>query len=194
MFKKILPIFLFLCAFGFHSHAQRTTEKGYGIVNLERHQFAFGTGFRYEIGLFRNVSASTSLAPALAMYSEGYTFGLAWNIRMRYYHNIQERLDINKNVVGNSANYIGPARSAFFGGLQLVNNFDAPNGFDMEFFGGVYGIQRTYRSGFNFNAELGFGYYRSEFLPSGYGGLFSFMIGWVPPKRKAKKPAIEWQN
>ncbi|MFD0796771.1 hypothetical protein ACFQZJ_04815 [Maribacter chungangensis] len=186
--------FLFLCISSFfiaQLQSQRISEKGVGIVNLERHQFAFGTGFRYEIGLFRNVSASTSLAPALAMYSEGYTFGLAWNIRMRYYHNFQERLDINKNVVGNSANYIGPARSAFFGGLQLANNFDAPNGFDKEFFGGVYGIQRTYRSGFNFNAEIGVGYYRSEFLPSGYGGLFSFMVGWVPMKKKARTPVFD---
>jgi hypothetical protein len=194
MNKNLLLVALCIFVFGYQLQAQQTSEKGYGIVNLERHQFTFGTGFRYEIGLFRNVSASTSLAPALAMYGEGYTFGLAWNIRMRYYHNFQERLDINKNIVGNSANYIGPARSAFFGALQLANNFDTPNGFDLEFFGGVYGIQRTYRSGFNFNAELGFGYYRSEFIASGYGGLFSFMVGWVPPKRKAKKAAIQWQN
>lgn len=194
MYKNVFLALLFIFGFGSQLHAQQISEKGFGIVNLERHQFTFGTGFRYEIGLFRNVSASVSLEPALGAYSEGYTFGLALNTRLRYYHNFQERLDINKNVVGNSANYISAARSAFPGFLQLTNSFNAPSGFDLEFFGGVYGVQRTYRNGFNFNAELGFGYYRSEFLLSGYGGLFSFMVGWVPPKRKAKKPAIEWQN
>lgn len=183
--------FLFLCISSFfivQLQSQGISEKGTGIVNLERHQFTFGTGFRYEIGLFKNVSASTSLAPALAMYGEGYTFGLAWNLRMRYYHNFQERLDINKNVVGNSANYIGPARTAFFGPLQVSQNLRPDNDFGLEFIGGVYGIQRTYRSGFNFNAELGFGRYLGDGVLGGYGGLFSFMVGWVPMNKKSQTP------
>lgn len=191
MYKKLFLVVLFIYGLGHQLQAQRISEKGTGIVNLERHQFTFGTGFRYEIGLFRNVSASTSFAPGLAGYGEGYTFGLAWNIRVRYYHNFQERLDINKNVVGNSANYIGPARSAFFGALQLTQNLKDTNDFNLEFFGGVYGIQRTYRKGFNFNAELGFGYYRGDGVLAGYGGLFSFSVGWVPMKKKSHTPTFD---
>ncbi|MFS4417237.1 hypothetical protein [Maribacter sp. 2307ULW6-5] len=186
---------LFLCISSFfiaQLQAQRISEKGVGIVNLERHQFTFGSGFRYEIGLFRNVSASTSMAPALGAYGEGYTFGLAWNIRMRYYHNFQERLDMNKNVVGNSANYLGPARTAFFGSLQASQNLWVDSDFNAEFFGGVYGIQRTYRSGFNFNAEVGVGYFRGDGIPDGYGGLFSFMVGWTPMKgKKSREPVFD---
>ena len=194
MNKNLFFICLFIFATVYQLHSQRVTEKGYGIINLERHQFTFGTGFRYEIGLFKNVSASTSIAPALGVYEEGYTFGLAWNIRMRYYHNFQERLDINNNVTGNSANYIGPARSAFFGALQLSQNLWEDNDFNVEFLGGVYGIQRTYRSGFNFNAELGFGYFRGDGVPNGYGPLIGFTFGWVATKRKNDKPKIKWQN
>jgi len=191
MYKCLIFIFLLIFGFGHQLSAQRISEKGFGIVHLERHQFTFGTGFRYELGLFRNVSASTSFAPGLAAYQEGYTFGLAFNIRIRYYHNFQERLDINKNVVGNSANYIGPARSAFFGALQLTNSIRDDRDFNLEFFGGVYGIQRTYRSGFNVNAELGFGYYRGDGVLNGYGGLFSFSVGWVATKRRSRTPTFD---
>ncbi len=191
MYKKLFLFVLFIYGFGHQLHAQRISEKGKGIVNLERHQFTLGTGFRYELGLFRNVSASTSFTPGLAAYQEGYTFGIAFNIRIRYYHNFQERLDINKNVVGNSANYIGPARSAFFGALQLTNSLKDNRDFNLEFFGGVYGIQRTYRKGFNFNAELGFGYYRGDGLADGYGPLFNFSFGWVATKRKSRTPVFD---
>ncbi len=191
MYKKLLFIALISCGLGYQLQAQRMTEKGFGIVNLERHQFTFGTGFRYEIGLFRNVSASTGFSPGFAAYKEGYTFGLAFDIRIRYYHNFQERLDINKNVTGNSANYFGPARSAFFGALQLTNSIRDDRDFNLEFFGGVYGIQRTYRSGFNINAELGVGYYRGDGVLDGYGGLFSFTVGWAPMKGKSRKPVFD---
>ena len=190
MLKKLYLVVLFIYGFGHQLHAQRISEKGKGIVNLERHQFTFGTGFRYEIGLFRNVSGSTRFTPGVASYEEGYTFGVAWNTRIRYYHNFQERLDSNKNVVGNSANYIGPARSVFFGVLQVTNSLKDNNDFNLEFFGGVYGIQRAYRKGFNFNAELGFGYYRGDGVPSGYGPLFSFSLGWVPMKSKSRTPTF----
>lgn len=191
MQKILLFALLFICCFGYQTQAQRMSEKGFGIVNLERHQFTFGTGFRYEIGLFRNVSASIGLGPGLGAYQEGYTIGLALETRIRYYHNFKERLDINKNVTGNSANYIGPARSVFFGTLQLTNSIVGDREFDLDFFGGVYGIQRTYRSGFNFNAELGVGYYLGNGVSNGYGGLFSFSIGWSPKKGKAPKPVFD---
>lgn len=191
MLKKLFLVVLFMYGIGYQLHAQRISEKGKGIINLERHQFTFGTGFRYEIGLFRNVSGSTSFTPGAASYEEGYTFGIAWNTRIRYYHNFQERLDINKNVVGNSANYIGLARSVFFGALQVTNSLKDNNDFNLEFFGGVYGIQRTYRKGFNFNAELGFGYYRGDGVVNGYGPLFSFSLGWVPMKSKSRTPTFD---
>lgn len=184
----LLAIFSF---FGSQLFGQRLQEKGLGIINLERHQFTlnlFGPGFRYELGLFRNVSVSTSFTPGLAIYEEGYTFGFAWHTRIRYYHNFKTRLDINKNIVGNSADYLAPARSVFWGPLQLSDNLDGPDDFAVAFYGGVYGIQRTYKKGFNFNAEVGFGYYRGDGVPDGYGPLLNFTFGWVATKRKNKNP------
>ena len=167
----------------------------FDLINLERHQLTLnllGPGIRYEFGLFKNVSVSTSFTPGLATYQEGYSFGYAWHTRIRYYHNFKTRLDINKNVVGNSADYIAPARSIFFGPLQFSNSLKDNNDFAIAFYGGVYGVQRTYRKGFNFNAELGFGYYDGDGVGNGYGPLFNFTFGWVPTKKKKKE--IEWQN
>lgn len=186
-------LFLVIAAFFFHQflNAQHLKEKGYGIINLERHQFTinlFGPGFRYELGLLRNVSVSTSFTPGLASYEAGYTFGYAWHTRIRYYHNFKNRLDINKDIVGNSADYLAPARSVFWGPLQISDNLNGPDDFAIAFYGVVYGIQRTYRKGFNFNAELGFGYYRGDGVPNGYGPMVNFTFGWVATKRKRKSP------
>jgi len=197
MFKKILPLFIFFVfTFSYQIHAQMN-EKGNGIVNLERHQVTFnifGPGIRYELGLFKNVSVSSSFNPALAYYEPGYTFGFAWHTRLRYYLNFENRLDVNKNITGNSADYISAARSVFWGPLQFTDNLNGPSDFAIAFYGGVYGVQRTNRKGFNINSELGFGYYRGDGVPNGYGLLLNFTFGWVATKRKSKKPKIKWQN
>ncbi|MEM9144244.1 MAG: hypothetical protein AAGA86_14740 [Bacteroidota bacterium] len=174
----------------------QTSEKGntFDLVNLERHQVTFnlfGPGLRYELGLFRNVSASTSFNPALAYYQEGHSFGYAWHIRIRYYLNFRNRLDINKNIVGNSADYVALARSIFWGPLQLVQDIRPDTDYAMAFYGGVYGVQRTNRKGFNVNAELGYGYYRGDGVPNGYGPLLNVTFGWVATKRKSRKPVFE---
>jgi len=170
-------------------NGQRLTEKGYGIINLERHQFTvnlFGPGFRYELGLLRNVSASTSFSPAFVNYKEGYTFGYSWHVRLRYYHNIRQRLDINKNVVGNSANYFAAAQSIFWEPLQLVENMPDTREWAFSFYGAVYGIQRTSRKGFNINAEVGYGYIRGDGLLDGHGPLVHVTFGWVLTKRRKR--------
>ncbi len=185
----MLPLCCFLIVIPLQLNSQRLQEKGWGIINLERHQFTInllGPGIRYEFGLFRNVSVSTSFTPGFATYEEGYTFGFAWHTRIRYYHNFENRLDINKNIVGNSADYIAPAQSIFWGPLQVSQDLRGDKDFAVSFYGGVYGIQRTYRSGFNFNAEVGVGYYRGDGVLSGYGPLLNFTFGWVATRRKSK--------
>ncbi len=166
----------------------------FDLINLERHQFKlnlFGPGLSYEIGLFKDVSVSTSFNPALARYQEGYTFGFAWHTRVRYYHNFDRRVNINKNVSGNSGNYISAARSIFWGPLQLSENISPPDDFAIAFYGGVYGIQRTYKKGFNFNSEIGYGYYDGDGVLGGHGPLLNFTFGWVATKRKSRKPTFD---
>lgn len=189
MAQRLTLLLCFGLVISYPLYSQRLQERGIGIINLERHQFTInllGPGFRYEFGLLRNVSVSTSFSPGIATYQEGYTFGFAWHTRIRYYHNFENRLDINKNIVGNSADYLAPALSVFWGPLQIAQDLRDDKDFAIAFYGGVYGIQRTYRSGFNFNAEFGFGYYRGDGVPNGYGPLVNFTFGWVATRRKSR--------
>ena len=189
MTKKLLfPILFFLFFVNFIS-GQRIQEKGIGIINLERHQFTvnlLGPGFTYELGLIRNVTASGSFSPAFARYQEGYTFGYSWHTRLRYYHNISQRLDINKNVIGNSANYVAAAQSIFWKPIQITENMPDTEAWAFSFYGAVYGIQRTFKKGFNINAEAGYGYMRGDGLLNGHGPLVHITFGWVATKRRKK--------
>ena len=172
-----------------------TGKSPFDLVNLERHQFKFNIinpGFSYEIGIFKNQSISSDLGLfGLATYQEGYAFGASWNTRYRYYHNFNRRIRLDKNVSGNSGDYIGAARTIFFSWFRLASNIEGPDDFNLGCYGLVYGIQRTYPKGFNFNVELGAGYYLGDGVPSGYGPLVTFNFGWVATKRKSRKPTFK---
>ncbi|WP_421805070.1 hypothetical protein [Flagellimonas sp.] len=187
---KYRIILLAFCLIPFLSHAQWQERGGtFDLVHLERHQFQLNLlspGFTYELGLFKNQSVSSNLGFGLATYEEGYVFGLAMNNRYRYYHNFNRRTRMDKNTSGNSGNYIAAAQAIFFSQLQISTNVDAVGDFNLGFFGMVYGIQRTYEKGFNFNVELGAGYYRGDGVPNGYGPLINVTLGWVATKRKKK--------
>ncbi|MBO0343516.1 MAG: hypothetical protein VX798_10505 [Bacteroidota bacterium] len=177
------------------SHAQWQERGGaFDLVHLERHQFKLNLlspGFTYELGLFKNQSVSIDLGLATATYEEGYVFGLATNNRYRYYHNFNRRDRLGKNTSGNSGNYIAAAQAIFFSQLRISTNVEGPNDFNLGFYGMVYGIQRTYEKGFNFNLELGAGYYRGDGVPNGYGPLLNITFGWVATKRKKKDPYLD---
>ncbi|MDB4292970.1 hypothetical protein N9954_06130 [Maribacter sp.] len=193
MIKRLLLCIALAISCCLHGQLRKIAEQGNGLINLERHQLKFnlfGPGISYELGLFKNVTASTSFGPALAAYEEGYSFGFAWHTRLKYYHNFERRIDMRKNVTGNSGDYLSAARSVFWGPLEISGNLDGPSDFAMAFYGGVYGIQRTYPKGFNFNAELGIGLYRGDGVSDGYGALFNFTFGWVATKRKSRKPVF----
>lgn len=193
--NQLSLLFVLLVATSATSYGQ-TYEKGktFDLINLERHQFKFdllAPGLSYELGLFKNQSISTSLGLGMATYEEGYALGLAMNNRYRYYHNFNRRIRNDKNVSGNSGNYIAAAQAIFFSQVRLTTNISGPKDFNLGFYGLVYGIQRTYSNGFNFNAELGGGYYRGDGVPSGYGPLISFNFGWVATKRRSRKPVFD---
>lgn len=192
--NKIIFLFLVLAGLTVQSQSYGVTEKGFGIVNLERHQFKFdlfSPGISYELGIIKNVSASGGLGLGYATYDEGYAVGVTLHTRVRYYHNFNRRIRNNKNVAGNSGDYVGAARSIFFSQGRLATNIEGPDDFNLGVYGLVYGIQRTYPKGFNFNLELGAGYYRGDGVPNGYGPLLNFTFGWVATKRKSRKPVFD---
>lgn len=184
-------VLLLLCLSSGVLVAQRVAEKGSGIIHLERHQFSLGTGFSYELGIVKNVSASTGFGLGYLEYSEGYTAGLAWHTRLRYYTNFKRRELRGKTVAGNSGDYVAAARSVFFGPLQLSTNLKPPNDFAVALFGVVYGIQRTSKKGIKTNVEIGPGYVRGDGAPNGYGGMLTITINKVLTKRRSFKPTFD---
>lgn len=192
---KYKIVFIVLCFASTIMQAQWQERGGtFDLPHLERHQFKLNLlspGFTYELGLFKNQSVSTNLGLATATYQEGYVFGLAMNNRYRYYHNFNRRQRLDKNTSGNSGNYIAAAQAIFFSQLRISTNVEGPDDFNLGFYGMVYGIQRTYEKGFNFNVELGAGYYKGDGVLDGYGPLFNFTLGWVATKRKKKDPYLD---
>lgn len=190
--KAVLIIALM---FVYATNAQRygVTEKGSGLIHLEQQQFRLdllSPGISFELGLFRNQTVSSTFGFATATYQEGYAMGFALNNRYRYYHNLVRRDNLGKNVSGNSGNYIAAAQAIFFSQLRLATDIE-PDDYNLGFYGMVYGIQRTYEKGFNFNIEIGGGYYRGDGVPSGYGPLIGINFGWVATKRRSRKPSFD---
>ncbi|PCE64428.1 hypothetical protein [Sediminicola luteus] len=191
MIQKLLLITA--CCFGLLSQAQYE-KRGSNRLNIEAHQVSFdfiSPGFRYEIGIVGSLSASTTLGLGNALYEEGYALGLAMNNRVRFYHNIQHRLNRGKNIGGNSGNYIAAAQAIFFSQVRLSTNIEGPDDFNLGFYGITYGIQRAYPKGFNFNVELGAGYYKGDGVDSGWGPMISIQMGWLATKQKKRKPDFD---
>lgn len=194
--KLRLSILLFFFVISV-TQGQKVIESNSGspfeLINLERQQFKFNflsPGFTYEFALFKNVTVSSSVGLGAATYEEGYAFGLVLNNRARYYYNLNARANKGKNVSGNSGNYVSAAQAIFFSQLRLATNIEGPSDFNIGFFGVVHGIQRTYPKGFNFNAEIGAGYYKGDGVFSGYGPLINLNFGWVATKRRSRKPTF----
>ncbi len=167
-------ITIFLLVFHFLINAQTTH-------NVEGHQFKINIinpGLEYEIGIAQNQTLDFGAGLQFGANSAGYAFIPALNGQYRYYYNFERRLSKNKRVNGNSANYVAVS-GTFFLEEVIIGNLDSGDGY-FGFAGPVYGFQRTYPKGFNFNLEFGVGYYFDSFFDDdGFGPTISFSIGWV---------------
>ena len=169
-------------------HAQFLQEKGAKPKIVENLQFRFNLispGFDFEIGIFKNQTLVGGAGLGVAYYEQGYAFGLALNSEYRFYHNLNRRIRNDKVIAGNSGDYFAAARSIYFNPLIFATNIPSDD-FNIGYFGGLYGIQRTYENGFNFDVSSGVGYYLGDGIPSGIGPILNIKIGWVRTKRKKK--------
>jgi len=145
----------------------------------------FSPGIDFEIGLFKNQTLVGGLGLGFAYYGEGYAFGLALNSEYRIYHNLNRRIRNDKLIAGNSGDYFAAARSIYFDPLIFATNIPSDN-FNIGYYGLLYGVQRTYNNGFNFDVSTGVGYYLGDGVNSGYGPILNLKFSWVPTKRKKK--------
>ncbi len=161
--------------------------------NVEEQQFKINfinPGVEYELGIAKNQTISLGIGLQFTAASVSTEFYYAFlptlNAQYRFFYNMERRLGKDKNISGNSGNYIA-ASGTMFSSLFFIGNVDDVTG-SAGFIGPVYGIQRTYQKGFNFNMEFGVGLYfasASDFqtVDSGIGPTISFSIGWVLGRR-----------
>ncbi|MEM9362025.1 MAG: hypothetical protein AAGA43_05285 [Bacteroidota bacterium] len=157
--------------------------------NVEDSQFKINflnPGLEYEIGIAQDQTLDFGVGLQFGANSDGYAFFPALNAQYRYYYNFKRRLNRDKRTQGNSANYLAASGTLFLEEV-IVGNLNSGDGY-FGFAGPVYGIQRTYPKGFNFNVEFGVGYYFDNFLDdNGFGPTVSFSIGWVLGQGKRQK-------
>ena len=155
--------------------------------NVENHQLTLNVllpGIIYEQGLSQN---STLVAEATIGFayreSDFLESGLGiypiGKLQYRYYYNFDRRLEMGKNISGNTGNYIAPT-VAIQGGKAVIGDLD----YVSDYFGGigaVYGLQRTGQKGLQFRFEVGPGYFFDQF-ESNFGIFLALKLGWVVSK------------
>ncbi|MEM9077651.1 MAG: hypothetical protein AAGC43_11445 [Bacteroidota bacterium] len=178
--KHLFLLPLFLCFLSVNAQTQKNVENSQFKVNF------LNPGLEYEVGIAKDQTLNFGAGLQFGANSDGYAFFPALNAQYRYYYNFKRRLDRDKQTRGNSANYLAASGTLFLEEV-IVGNLDSGEGY-FGFVGPVYGIQRTYRKGFNFNLEFGVGYYFDNFLDDdGFGPTVSFSIGWVLGQGKRQK-------
>jgi hypothetical protein len=153
---KLAFLLLFIFAMGSHSEmrAQTTVEKHLFKVNV------LAPGLSYETRLFNKLTLHTEAGYTITSFSIGNTGGdsdsdlnanFFFSAGMRQYYNFAKREAKNKNVAGNSGNFIG---------LRVLAYSNDMTGSGAKYLlpGLVWGLQRTYASRWNLGCELGVGY------------------------------------
>lgn len=143
----------------------------------------------YELGLSDTFSLLAELGTAVTVFDiqnrDSFNVGVYPNLQgqLRYYTNLGRRERKGKTISGNSGNYLAGMLQRI-GGDSFINDYDYSGG--DTYMAAVYGLQRTYSSGFSWGFETGLIYDVAKVLPSFSDGLFphlNFRVGWVIFKR-----------
>ena len=101
------------------------------------------------------------IEPASENPIQDYNFFPAITVQNRYYHNFGSRDSRGKDIYGNSGNYLAPSVAVFSPEARIIDNqiVDGVHGYA----GLVYGVQRSFDSGFSFSIDAGAAYYVGPF-------------------------------
>jgi len=157
--------------------------------NVEKNQFKINVlspGISYEIGLGDKSTLNFELT-ILPLLGTSLDEEIEWVLfpavgaEYRYYTNFRRRINLNKNVEGNSGNYFSFLNQVFVT-APIAGNFeyDEPIAYLGSF---AYGLQRTYTSGFYFNVAAGPAFFTGDNNPTGSLYLDA-RVGWVIGKKK----------
>lgn len=180
--KNLTLVFLTLTTFCATAQFSKNVEDGLFKIN------ALAPGVSYELGVGSNITINAEAFLGFALFGgtdRETRFGLYPGIaaEFRYYTNMNRRLGKNRNISGNSGNYVGLLNQYQFG-TPVIGDLD----FASDFFNStaiVYGIQRTRSKGFYWGLAFGPGVFVDEF-ETNTGLLIDVRLGWVIGKGKKK--------
>lgn len=173
--KIFIKIILFLSATAIQAQEAPQLQNNLFKINI------LSPGLTFEKGLndTNSVNVDTNLSLGYSTRgSNNSNFVASPYIRsqFRHYYNLKKRDLKGKNTTGNSGNYIAANASYYF------KPFDQPNlvsVYDGVTLGATWGLQRTYKRGFNINLNTGVGYNFPSNQSSSVVPLINFTAGWV---------------
>lgn len=189
MKKLLLPIVFILFGKAYSQTNDRVEPSMLKINFIE-------PGIEYEIGVTKRTTLKVGLQTSFLLKAQNDKNEIALFPRIegqyRYYYNLNRRLKKEKNISNNSGNYFSlmvfyQFKDAIIGDLKNLSN--------TFFVGPLYGMQRTYKSGFNWGFDVGVGYttdllshhfidadnFNNDINPWG-----TFSVGWVIGGKKKK--------
>jgi len=157
------------------------------IPSVEKNLFKIDfldPGFTLEHGLTVNSTLNSEIGLGLGYkYSDYYGSAfIAYPFILeeyRYYYNFERRIRKGKNISRNSGNYFGVNAGYFF---KPITN-QQQKFVESSAIAAFYGLQRTYKRGFNVGYQVGVGYQISKSDDDGFTPYFRFTMGWVLGKR-----------
>lgn len=179
--QRIALLFFMLAMGSLHAQFGKNCELRQWKIN------AINPGIEYEMSIGVNQTLDVraawqfALDPALENPYDELDFFPSLTVQTRFYHNFDQRYRNGRQIYGNSANYIAPTVAGFSPDARVVNGtiVDGVHGYG----GLVYGLQRSYNSGFGFSIDAGAGYYVGPFK----GGIYpvvNISIGWIVSEKR----------
>ncbi len=180
MQRIILLIFCFTLG-SIHAQFGKNCEIRQWKINV------INPGLEYEMGIGVNQTLNIRVAwqlaidPALSEPYKEFDFFPALTAQTRFYYNFEKRARKRRQIYGNSADYFAPTIAVLSPDARVVNNeiVDGVHGYG----GLVYGIQRSYNSGFSFSIDAGAAYYVGPFKGAIYP-VVNLSIGWIVSEKR----------
>lgn len=143
-------------------------------------------GVSYEFGVAKKTTINLDAIIGFALNggsNRETSFGLypGLGAELRNFVNMYRRIRKNKNIAGNTGNYVS-LLNQFQLGDPVIGNLEYNSSYFYNV-AAVYGLQRTYRKGFYFNLAFGPAVFFDAFDQQA-GILIDARLGWVINSRK----------
>jgi len=178
MTSKIKISLILIISFLSNSYSQESpsVEKNQFKINVILPGFVYEHGFTNKNTLYSELSIGLAYRKSFFYDEATWSFLPVINEQFRHYYNLDKRADLGKRTAHNSGNFLALNAIYNFESLSTNNSYsESTSSFTIA---PVWGLQRTYKGGFNLGFNAGIGYnidkYENDFVP-----VVNFSLGWV---------------